>query len=243
MITSGVMVVAQGGSLLKPCRGTPSKFSRQGDHDPGSDVGDVIEQGRDAKLTHSARVRSRRPAATGLSRAAKDSHDGHPQASQSSQPAPRPVLIVSVDAAGDGGQRPRDVRLLRTTREQLVDRRLASQDGDAVTAVVLLRAATPSHVVSCVRAATGGQPVSAEILRQISPLDDEQATDAAAGQLSHREYEVLRMLADGASTRTIAEQLSYSERTVKNIVHDLLAKLNCKTRAHAVALAVRQGVI
>ena len=51
------------------------------------------------------------------------------------------------------------------------------------------------------------------------------------------------MLADGESTRGIAERLSYSERTVKNIVRDLLVKLNCKTRAHAVALAVRQGVI
>ena len=51
------------------------------------------------------------------------------------------------------------------------------------------------------------------------------------------------MLADGESTRGIAQRLSYSERTVKNIVHDLLAKLNCKTRAHAVALAARQGVI
>ena len=38
------------------------------------------------------------------------------------------------------------------------------------------------------------------------------------------------MLADGETTREIAQQLSYSERTVKNIVHDLLAKLNCRTQ-------------
>jgi len=42
---------------------------------------------------------------------------------------------------------------------------------------------------------------------------------------------VLRMLADGETTRGIAERLNYSERTVKNIVRDLLSKLNCKTRA------------
>jgi DNA-binding CsgD family transcriptional regulator len=51
------------------------------------------------------------------------------------------------------------------------------------------------------------------------------------------------MLADGEGTREIAVRLNYSERTVKNIVHDLLIKLNCKTRAHAVALAARRGVI
>ena len=51
------------------------------------------------------------------------------------------------------------------------------------------------------------------------------------------------MLADGQSTREIAERLSYSERTVKNIVRDLLIKLNCKTRAHAVGFATRRGVI
>jgi DNA-binding CsgD family transcriptional regulator len=70
------------------------------------------------------------------------------------------------------------------------------------------------------------------------------ASDAGRGlQLSEREYDVLRMLADGESTRGIAQRLSYSERTVKTIVRDLLVKMNCKTRAHAVALAARQGVI
>ena len=44
-------------------------------------------------------------------------------------------------------------------------------------------------------------------------------------------------------TSDIAVQLCYSERTVKNVVHDILMKLNCRTRAHAVALATRSGVI
>ena len=74
-------------------------------------------------------------------------------------------------------------------------------------------------------------------------MGEEALADAREPQLSDREYEVLRMLAEGESTRGIATQLSYSERTVKNIVRDLLVKLNGKTRAHAVALATRQGVI
>ena len=65
----------------------------------------------------------------------------------------------------------------------------------------------------------------------------------AVPQLSQREHQVLRLLADGESTRGIAQRLNYSERTVKNIVHDLLVKLDCRTRAHAVALAATRGVI
>jgi DNA-binding NarL/FixJ family response regulator len=65
----------------------------------------------------------------------------------------------------------------------------------------------------------------------------------AAGQLANRELQVLSLLADGDDTREIAGQLCYSERTVKNIVHDTLVKMNCRTRAQAVAIATRQGFI
>ena len=49
--------------------------------------------------------------------------------------------------------------------------------------------------------------------------------------------------ADGGDTRAIAIDLSYSERTVKNIVHDVLVKLDCSTRAQAVAVASRRGLL
>jgi DNA-binding NarL/FixJ family response regulator len=61
--------------------------------------------------------------------------------------------------------------------------------------------------------------------------------------LESREVEVLRHLADGDDTRAIASEMSYSERTVKTMVHDLLIKMNCRNRAHAVAMATRQGLI
>ncbi len=61
--------------------------------------------------------------------------------------------------------------------------------------------------------------------------------------LAPRELAVLELLADGNDTRGIANDLCYSERTVKNIVHDVLMKMNCRNRAHAVAVATRQGII
>jgi DNA-binding NarL/FixJ family response regulator len=61
--------------------------------------------------------------------------------------------------------------------------------------------------------------------------------------LSDRELAVLRLLAEGSDTVEIGETLGYSERTVKNIVHDVLMKTNCRNRTHAVALATREGLI
>lgn len=62
-------------------------------------------------------------------------------------------------------------------------------------------------------------------------------------RLAEREQSVLALVAEGHPTREIAEQLNYSERTVKNVLHDIVTKLNVRTRSQAVALAVRDGLI
>ncbi|HEX2040914.1 MAG TPA: response regulator transcription factor [Acidimicrobiales bacterium] len=61
--------------------------------------------------------------------------------------------------------------------------------------------------------------------------------------LSEREVEVLRLVADGFDTGEIAGKLAYSERTVKNVIHDITTRLQLRNRSHAVAYAVRQGLI
>lgn len=61
--------------------------------------------------------------------------------------------------------------------------------------------------------------------------------------LTPREAEVLRLVADGLDTCEIASQLCYSERTVKNVLHDLNTRLQLRNRSHAVAYAVREGLI
>ncbi len=54
---------------------------------------------------------------------------------------------------------------------------------------------------------------------------------------------MLRLVADGMPTREVAEHLSYSERTIKAVMHDVTTKLHAKTRSQAVAQAVREGLI
>ena len=121
---------------------------------------------------------------------------------------------------------------------ELPDRR-----GSRPAAVLVLRAVTRARLRACVRALRAGDgTIAPEILCTLL-AEPEPADGAPSAPLTARELQVLRMLADGGSTRDIAKRLSYSERTVKNIVRDLLVKLNCRTRAHAVAFAARRGVI
>jgi DNA-binding NarL/FixJ family response regulator len=61
--------------------------------------------------------------------------------------------------------------------------------------------------------------------------------------LTDRERRVLGLIADGHPTREVALELCYSERTVKNILHDVVTKLNARSRSQAVAHAVRDGLI
>lgn len=97
---------------------------------------------------------------------------------------------------------------------------------------VLLRAdATADRIVQLVRAAaTGG---GARLTR----------TGLSRTALSDRETQVLRLVADGKATQEIARELSYSERTVKNVLHDVTSRLQLRNRSHAVAYALREGLI
>ena len=60
---------------------------------------------------------------------------------------------------------------------------------------------------------------------------------------TEREVEVLALIADGFDTGEIAAKLAYSERTVKNIIHDVTSRYNLRNRCHAVAYALRSSVI
>ena len=58
-----------------------------------------------------------------------------------------------------------------------------------------------------------------------------------------REIEVLQLVADGLVNREIGQRLFLSEETVKSHVRHLLAKLQARSRAHAVAVGYRRGLI
>jgi len=71
----------------------------------------------------------------------------------------------------------------------------------------------------------------------------ELAEHATEEELSPREIEVLRLIGAGNSNREIADQLSIGEATVKSHVTNILSKLSANDRAHAVAIALKRGII
>jgi DNA-binding NarL/FixJ family response regulator len=73
---------------------------------------------------------------------------------------------------------------------------------------------------------------------------DAPGTSAARrGGLTRRELQVLRLLADGRDTREIADALYISPRTVDNHVASMLSKLEVRSRAAAVGVALRNELI
>ncbi|MEV6308224.1 response regulator transcription factor [Streptomyces sp. NPDC051840] len=61
--------------------------------------------------------------------------------------------------------------------------------------------------------------------------------------LTTREADMLRLVSEGLDTAEIARKTSYSERTVKNVLHEIITRLQLRNRAHAVGYALRNGLI
>lgn len=61
--------------------------------------------------------------------------------------------------------------------------------------------------------------------------------------LTTREADMLRLVSEGLDTAEIARKTSYSERTVKNVLHEIITRLQLRNRAHAVGHALRNGLI
>ncbi len=104
---------------------------------------------------------------------------------------------------------------------------------------------TTESLASAVRAAADGTGVvTSELLHDLlDGLAPDGYEKPAAARLTDREQQVLSLIAAGHPTREVAQQLCYSERTVKNVLHDVVTKLNARSRSQAVAHAVREGLI
>lgn len=119
-----------------------------------------------------------------------------------------------------------------------------------VAAIVRRREATPDRLSTAIRAAATGDghlppDLLGRLLQQVGDAQRKLTAPAGLtfGGLTQRELTVLRLIADGYSTSEIATRMAYSERTIKNSIHDLVSRFHLRNRTHAVAFAVRQGLI
>lgn len=151
-----------------------------------------------------------------------------------------------------------DIRALRgrgVTRIVLLvarvdDRGLLAAAESGVSSVVRRGEATAVNLSTAIRAAAAGEgalppDLLARLLRQVGQLQRQVLSPRGLtfGGLTEREINVLKLLADGLDTAEVGQRLFYSERTVKNIIHDVTARLELRNRTHAVAYAIRQGLI
>lgn len=158
-------------------------------------------------------------------------------------------VVVAIAGADLADLPPSRVRLvLIADQTQLADLWAAVERG-LVVLVSRAEATTPRLLRAITDAHNGRGDLPAEqlgmLLRSLSRLHEDTLAprDLTLTGLSKRETDVLRLLADGMDTGEIATTLAYSERTVKNILHALLGRLGLRNRTHAVAHALRHGLI
>ena len=134
-----------------------------------------------------------------------------------------------------------DVEVVALT--SVLEDRMVVDAVEAGASGYLLKETRPDELFEAVRAAARGevrldpraqQRLMRELRRPVAPVD-------ARSTLTEREAEVLQLLAQGATNKSIAQSLGVGEATVKSHVSSLLAKLGLKSRTQAALHALREG--
>ena len=164
------------------------------------------------------------------------------------------VAVVVCDSVDEDTVR--TVRALQRTGDLRIVLVVSSLDDSSLLAGIeagasgfVRRSEAVPERLAAVAAAAGDGSVPPDLLgRLLAHVSNVQVNVLAPrgmtlSGLSQREIEVLRLVAEGLETTEIADRLSYSERTVKGVIHEITTRFRLKNRAQAVAYAVRQGLI
>ncbi|MFG3250774.1 LuxR C-terminal-related transcriptional regulator [Streptomyces sp. NPDC048187] len=180
----------------------------------------------------------------------------HPEIDLREESGPGTVALLIEDALDEGAL----TRLRRVVRSEgsravlvvgaIRESELLDVVECGVGAIVWRHEATAHRLVQAVLAASRGDgdlpaDLLGRLISQVGTLHRGAAGRPGAPSLglAPREVDVLRLVAEGLDTGEIAGKLSYSERTVKNVMHGLTTRLHLRNRAHAVAYALREGYI
>jgi DNA-binding NarL/FixJ family response regulator len=119
-----------------------------------------------------------------------------------------------------------------------------------VAAVIRRTDATQDRLVAMITALARGEGVLpgdllGKLLDQVGRLQRKvlDPRGLTLSTLTAREADMLRLVAEGLDTAEIAAKTAYSERTVKNVLHEVITRLNLRNRAHAVGYVMRHGLL
>jgi DNA-binding NarL/FixJ family response regulator len=131
---------------------------------------------------------------------------------------------------------------------------ISDQDDDVMDAIVagacgyLVKDSSIQELIRGITSAAIGEslispPIAAKVLQRMRAVTLDQGAERIRGELSDRELEVLRLIANGKDNSQIAEALHISPKTVKNHISNILMKLQIENRIQAAVYAVRSGIV
>ncbi|MFD8960579.1 response regulator transcription factor, partial [Streptomyces anulatus] len=130
------------------------------------------------------------------------------------------------------------------------EQKLVSAAECGVAGVIRRSESTPDHLVQVIGTVARGEghlpsDLLGRLLEEVGRLQGQVLGPRGLHftGLAAREVDVLRLVAEGYDTADIATKLAYSERTIKNVLHSVMTRLQLRNRSHAVAYAMRQGLI
>ena len=132
---------------------------------------------------------------------------------------------------------------------------ISDQDGDVMDAIFagacgyLLKDASIQELMQGIRAAAVGESlisptIAAKVLQRVRASSSQPEIETTIrSELSDREIEVLKLIANGKDNAQIAAELHISPKTVKNHISNILMKLQIENRIRAAVYAVRSGIV
>ena len=132
---------------------------------------------------------------------------------------------------------------------------ISDQDDDVLHAILagacgyLLKDASVDELIRGIEAASVGESlvspsIAGKVLQQVRATTiAPEAGDAIRAELSQRELDVLKLIANGNDNAMIAAELHISPKTVKNHISNILMKLQIENRIQAAVYAVRSGIV
>jgi DNA-binding NarL/FixJ family response regulator len=132
---------------------------------------------------------------------------------------------------------------------------ISADDEDVMDAVMagacgyLLKDSSIQELIMGITAAAGGESlispqIAAKVLRRLRAQSSSvDAAETIRAELSDREIEVLKLIANGKDNAQIARELFISPKTVKNHISNILMKLQIENRIQAAVYAVRSGIV